>query len=65
MEIERALDWYKNLSIEQKIQLKELSELISGIKWEDFTIIFTPRERLEILFTKLLDEGIIDKKQVK
>jgi hypothetical protein len=29
--------------------LKEVSELICGIKWEDFNILFSPRERFEIL----------------
>ena len=52
-----AVIWYKSLSINQKMGLKELSELICGMKWEDFNILFTPQERLEILHNKLMLEG--------
>ena len=52
-----AVIWYKSLSINQKMGLKEVSVLICGMKWEDFNILFTPRERLEILHNKLIFEG--------
>lgn len=52
-----AVSWYKSLSLNQKMALKEVSELICGMKWEDFNILFTPRERLEILHNKLMLEG--------
>lgn len=52
-----SLHWYKSLSINQKISLKELSELICGIKWADFNILFSPIERIEILHNKLQIEG--------
>jgi hypothetical protein len=51
--------WYKTLSINQKIELKECSYLICGMRWEDFTILFTPRQRLEILHQKLQLEGFL------
>jgi hypothetical protein len=52
-----AVSWYKSLSLNQKMALKELSEIICGMKWEDFNILFSPRERLEILRNKLMLEG--------
>lgn len=52
-----AVSWYKSLSLQQKMALKEVSVLICGMKWEDFNILFTPRERLEILHNKLMMEG--------
>ena len=52
-----AVNWYKSLSFDQKIALKEVSALICDIKWEDFNKLFTPRERLEILHNKLMIEG--------
>jgi hypothetical protein len=52
-----AVSWYKSLSINQKMALKEVSALICGMKWEDFNILFSPRERLEILHNKLMLEG--------
>ena len=35
----------------------KVSVLICGMKWEDFNVLFTPRERLEILHNKLMLEG--------
>ncbi len=52
-----AVSWYKSLSVNQKLALKEVSSLICGMKWEDFNILFSPRERLEILHNKLMLEG--------
>lgn len=52
-----AVSWYKSLSLNQKMALKEVSVLICGMKWEDFNLLFTPRERLEILHNKLMLEG--------
>jgi len=52
-----AVSWFKSLSINQKMALKDVSSLICGMKWEDFNILFSPRERLEILHNKLMMEG--------
>ena len=52
-----AVNWYKSLSLQQRMVLKEASALICGMKWEDFNILFTPRQRLEILHNKLMLEG--------
>jgi hypothetical protein len=52
-----AISWYKSLSLNQKMALKEVSALICGMKWEDFNILFSPRERIEILHNKLMLEG--------
>jgi hypothetical protein len=52
-----AVSWYKSLSLNQKMALKEVSVLICGMKWEDFNILFSPLERLEILHNKLMLEG--------
>ena len=52
-----AVSWYKSLSLNQKLALKEVSALICGMKWEDFNTLFTPRERLRILHDKLILEG--------
>jgi hypothetical protein len=48
-----AVSWYKSLSINQKMALKEVSALICGMNWEDFNILFSPRERLEILHKQI------------
>jgi len=54
-----AIEWYKSLSLNQKFGLKECAVLICGMKWEHFSIIFSPRERINILYDKLKLEGII------
>ena len=52
-----GIEWYKKLTLEQKLGLKECAVLLTGMKWEDYTILFTPRQRIEILYDKLKLEG--------
>lgn len=52
-----GVEWYKTLSLNQKLGLKECAHLLTGIRWEQFTILFTPRQRLEILYEKMKLEG--------
>lgn len=52
-----SFNWYKSLSLEQRMGLKEVCVLICGIKWEDFNVLFSPRERIDILYHKLELEG--------
>jgi|LakMenEpi03Aug12_release.lakeMendotaPanAssembly.Ray.scaffolds.fasta_scaffold1776345_1 hypothetical protein len=56
---DKSIKWYKTLSVNQRIELKECSNLICGIRWEDFTILFTPRQRIDILYQKLQLEGFL------
>jgi hypothetical protein len=53
------MNWYKTLDINQKINLKSITELIVGISWIDLTKLFSFREIIEILEQKLKIEGII------
>jgi len=55
----RATEWYKSLPIMNKIGLKEATVLLVGMEWKDFNILFTPRERIEIIHQKLLIEKYI------
>jgi hypothetical protein len=52
-----GVEWYKNLSLDQKLGLKECAHLLTGMRWEQFTILFSPRQRLEILYEKMKLEG--------
>ena len=54
-----ATNWYKSLPIMSKIRLKEVTILLVGMEWKDFNILFTPRERIEIIHQKLLLEKFI------
>ena len=54
-----SLTWYKLLTLAQRFALKEMCIGICGMRWEDFTILFSPRERLEIIYGKLKLEGLI------
>lgn len=49
----KSLEWYKSLSLEQRFYLKEKTASICGLDWKDFTILFSPRERIEIIYNKL------------
>jgi hypothetical protein len=54
-----STEWYKHLSLDQKLGLKECAHLLTGMRWEEYTILFSPRERLEILYDKLIREGYL------
>lgn len=57
MKNDLALKWYKSLDLERRFALKELTKDICGIAWEDFSLLFTPRERINIIYDKLKLEG--------
>ena len=51
------MKWYKTLSINQKINLKEFCPIILGIKFEDLGFMFSFKERINIIYNKLQNEG--------
>jgi hypothetical protein len=51
------MNWYKTLDIHTRINLKDLSYLICGMKFTDMLLIFTLSEAIEILHNKLIIEG--------
>ncbi len=53
----QGVQWYKQLSFNQKLALKECAHLLTGMRWENFTHLFSPRQRLNILYNKLKLEG--------
>lgn len=54
-----SLQWYKSLNMFQRFGLREAAVLICGMEWHQFNILFTPRERINILYDKLKSERII------
>ena len=53
------MEWYKLLNIHQRINFKMCFELACGVKFEDLSFMFTLKERIDILYNKLVDEGLI------
>jgi len=51
------MNWYRKLTIEQRINLKELSESICGVKYEFLIRLFGMRQTIELLHQKLELEG--------
>jgi len=51
------MEWYKNLDINQKINLKDCTLLLCGVEWEALSLLFNFRERVEIVYNKLKIEG--------
>jgi hypothetical protein len=51
------MKWYKQLSIHQRIGLKECSRVIVGVPFESLTGIFSFKEAISILKDKLITEG--------
>lgn len=51
------MKWYLSLSINQKINAKECFALLTGIKFEDLSFMFSFSERIDIMYDKLKMEG--------
>lgn len=51
------MDWYLSLSINQKINAKECFVLLTGVKFDDLSFIFSFGERINIMYNKLKMEG--------
>lgn len=49
--------WYKTLSLNQRINLKDCSKLICGMTWEQLLVFFSFKEAITLLHNKLKIEG--------
>jgi hypothetical protein len=52
-----ALNWYKKLTPNQKINLRDIAVDLVGITWEQMGLLFSVKERINILHNKLKIEG--------
>jgi hypothetical protein len=48
-----ALEWWGGLTPNQKIGLKEMSASVCGLPWDAFSMLFSPRERIEMIYHKI------------
>lgn len=53
----KAMEWYKTLDINKRINLKALCPLICGVDFQEIGVIFTLDERIGIIYHKLKIEG--------
>ena len=53
----KPMHWYQKLTIQQRINIKDLSELICGVKYGLLVKMFGMRETIELLHQKLKLEG--------
>ena len=53
------MDWYKSLTVHQRINAKECFEILCGVKWESLSFMLSMRERIEIMYNKLRLEGFL------
>jgi hypothetical protein len=56
---DEGLCWYRSLTLNQRINLKDCFRLLTGIDFQSIGFMFTLRERINILYGKLKFEGII------
>lgn len=54
---EDGMEWYLSLTIHQRINMKGIAKMITGVSWSDMGIFFNIKERIEIIHGKLKDEG--------
>lgn len=48
-----ALSWFNNLAPAVQTYIKENSKEICGISWEDFLLLFTPEEAIDLIYNKI------------
>ena len=51
------MEWYSELTVDQKINFKEMYCLITGCKFSDLSFLFSFKERIEIGYNKLKVDG--------
>jgi hypothetical protein len=51
------MNWYRTLDLHQRINLKELSETICGVRFESMVMLFGLKDSLDLLHEKLKIEG--------
>lgn len=51
------MDWYKTLTIHQRINLKAMFSIICGFGWSDLSFMFSMRDKINMAFNKLRLEG--------
>jgi len=59
MSIQSAIQWYKQLDCNTRINVKEVFVLLTGTSFESLNFMFSYIERIEIMYNKLKLEGII------
>jgi len=53
----QAMNWYKSLTINAKINVKEEFLLLCGISWDFMADMFPFKERIKLFYDKLKIEG--------
>ena len=53
------MDWYKSLDINTRINVKDCFKLLTGVRFEELSFMFSLKERIEIMHDKLKIEGLI------
>jgi hypothetical protein len=51
------MEWYKTLSLNQRINLKDCTTMICGIEWRLLISLFGFQQTIELLHEKLKLEG--------
>jgi len=55
-----SLKWYKSLTIHQRINLKDRTSSIIGVDFDTLNFMFSMRKRIDMIWNKLIMEGIIE-----
>ena len=54
------MKWYQTLSIHQRINLRDVCELLCGVTWDQLSMVgFTFTQKIELIHSKLKIEGFI------
>ena len=56
----KGLKWYKSLPLNNRINIKDAFVLLCGIDFQSISFLFTLRQRIELIYGKLVQEKIIE-----
>ena len=59
----RSFEWYKSLSLNERINIKAGFVLFCNVEWNDLSFIFSFKERTEILYNKIKKEFYLEERR--
>ena len=54
-----SMEWFKSLNVNTRINMKDIFILLTGVNFSDLNFLLSYRERIDIMYNKLISEGIL------
>lgn len=54
-----SVEWFKSLNVNTRINMKEIFILLTGMNFSDLNFLFSYKEKIDIMYNKLILEGLL------